>query len=251
MRYLLTGVFLVWLSSMGLAQIKTGKALVTWDQNTESDLGGYQIYRGVSSGNYTKVVDVGLINEGEIVDLTAGITHYFVVTAYDRSGNESDFSNEVSLFLPISTTRDSIYVSDFDIDRLVGGRYEGQNGEFFIWGTGTGNDAGFSYLNPNQDELQFNFDIQMTGIGSCVDSVRTREFYIGDELYLIRTNLINYTTKVFSDSTIKFNFMDDCFKPEETPVSDANVNIYNLKAVFFEAIRSPRDYTFFSLRKED
>ncbi|MFQ5650481.1 MAG: Ig-like domain-containing protein [bacterium] len=72
---------------------------VSWDANTESDLAGYNIYIGESSGNYTGVVDVGNVTEFTWNNLQDGKTYFFAVTAYDFSGNESDFSAEVSVTL--------------------------------------------------------------------------------------------------------------------------------------------------------
>ncbi len=78
-------------------------ATVSWDANTESDLSGYKIYYGTSSGSYDDVVDVGNKTSFSINNLVVGTTYFFVVTAFDFSGNESGFSNEVS-FTPTQGT---------------------------------------------------------------------------------------------------------------------------------------------------
>ena len=78
-------------------------ATVSWDANTESDLSGYKIYYGTSSGSYDDVVDVGNTTSFSINNLVDGTTYFFVVTAFDFSGNESGFSNEVS-FTPTQGT---------------------------------------------------------------------------------------------------------------------------------------------------
>lgn len=74
-----------------------GNVTVSWDPNSEPDLGGYKIYYGTESGTYDKVVNVGSITSQKIENLTDGQTYYFVVTAYDASGNESSFSAEVNI----------------------------------------------------------------------------------------------------------------------------------------------------------
>ena len=78
---------------------------LTCDPNTESDLAGYRIYQSNTSGTYNKTTDkvsevmiapntqpffdiTDLIEDGRIV--------YFVATAFDTEGNESDFSNELA-----------------------------------------------------------------------------------------------------------------------------------------------------------
>ncbi|MFQ5638814.1 MAG: FlgD immunoglobulin-like domain containing protein [bacterium] len=86
-------IYLSATSSMALA----GTATVSWDANTENDLAGYKVYYGDSpNGNYPDIIDVGNVTSITIDNLTEGTTYYFVVTAYDVSGNESGFSQEVS-----------------------------------------------------------------------------------------------------------------------------------------------------------
>jgi len=72
-----------------------GSITIQWDANTEPDLAGYCVHYGSSPGEYTERVDVGNVTtyciEGLIPD-----TYYIVVTAYDTSDLESEYSNEVS-----------------------------------------------------------------------------------------------------------------------------------------------------------
>lgn len=66
-----------------------------WDDNTESDLEEYAIYRSTTSGG--PYVEVDRDDPSDFLDdtVTNGITYYYVVSAFDNSGNESGFSNEV------------------------------------------------------------------------------------------------------------------------------------------------------------
>ncbi|MCC7202290.1 MAG: fibronectin type III domain-containing protein [Nitrospirae bacterium] len=81
---------------------------LSWDRNTQPDLAGYKIYYGTTSGDYTASKDVGLTNTpsypkypvADISSLSKGEKYYFVVTAYDTVGNESDYSNEVYTIIP-------------------------------------------------------------------------------------------------------------------------------------------------------
>ncbi|MGB9700611.1 MAG: InlB B-repeat-containing protein [Thermodesulfobacteriota bacterium] len=84
-------IYYLFLSIASAAQIK-----IAWDPNTESDLAGYKVYYGTSSGNYGTPINVGNVTTYTISDLTAGQTYYIAVTAYDTYNNESDYSNEVS-----------------------------------------------------------------------------------------------------------------------------------------------------------
>ena len=71
----------------------TGVATLAWDAGAVGAT-GFRVYYGTSSRSYTNKISVGLV-PGYSVTLPPG-TYYFVVTAYDASGNESVYSNEVS-----------------------------------------------------------------------------------------------------------------------------------------------------------
>lgn len=77
------------------------KSKITWDRNTEADLGGYCLYWKVKgAANYLDTnrlcvtKDVVLPIDLMTLNLASGI-YNFVVTANDTAGNESGPSNEV------------------------------------------------------------------------------------------------------------------------------------------------------------
>lgn len=90
--------------------------ILAWDANPEPDIAGYRIYGGPSSGVYTNVFDTLSNVTGMVLTLEgyAPPTNYpgfaqrtwpsnefwyptfFAATAYNTSGLESDFSNEIS-----------------------------------------------------------------------------------------------------------------------------------------------------------
>jgi hypothetical protein len=86
-------------------------AVVTfeWAANTESDLAGYRIYKSTVSGQYVYGPSNAAGNYGKVTTGTVNVTgvegdrFYFVLTAYDTSGNESLPSNEVSYVVPDTT----------------------------------------------------------------------------------------------------------------------------------------------------
>jgi hypothetical protein len=69
---------------------------LAWDPNTEPDLGGYIVYWGTSSGNYTYLTDVGNNTIHTIQGLEENRVYYFSITAYDSEYNESDYSEELA-----------------------------------------------------------------------------------------------------------------------------------------------------------
>jgi len=75
---------------------------VSWKANTETDLAGYNVYYGTSSGKYSACINVGNVTSYKINNLTQGSTYYFIVTALDNAGNESADSDEVSATLPLA-----------------------------------------------------------------------------------------------------------------------------------------------------
>jgi hypothetical protein len=84
----------------------TGVATLAWNAPTTNvdgspltDLAGYKIYYGVSPGVYSTSIDVGSNTSHQVGNLTVGTTYYFTVTAYNTTGNESDFATP-----PVSKT---------------------------------------------------------------------------------------------------------------------------------------------------
>lgn len=90
-------------ASTGLA----ADATLTWNSPTQNedgspleDLGGYILYFGTSSGTYTQSIDVNNVTTYQLTGLSDGTTYYFAITAYDTSGNESTYSNELAMTTP-------------------------------------------------------------------------------------------------------------------------------------------------------
>ncbi len=100
--------------AMGFENAEAGSAMLMWDAPTTNadgtpltDLAGYRVYWGTSSGNYTNSAvatrcyscPTGSDGGGEdwecVVSLQPNTTYYFAVTAFDISRNESEYSNEV------------------------------------------------------------------------------------------------------------------------------------------------------------
>ncbi len=79
---------------------------LAWDPNSEPDLAGYRVYykeafsgppyNGTGATEGDSPIEVGNVTEFTLSGLTDGVTYFFVVTAYDTEGLESDYSNEVA-----------------------------------------------------------------------------------------------------------------------------------------------------------
>ena len=73
---------------------------ISWDNNRESDLAGYNIYYAYDyDGRYTLI---GSSDDNYFIDYGAenGTTYYYAVAAYDYNGNESDLSYDVVYAIP-------------------------------------------------------------------------------------------------------------------------------------------------------
>jgi hypothetical protein len=77
---------------------------LAWNPNSEPEAAGYRLYYGKAMGNYESVIDVGNQTTYNLSDLEDAKAYYFVVTAYDALGRESDFSSELRYPDPFSTT---------------------------------------------------------------------------------------------------------------------------------------------------
>lgn len=104
-----------------------GKAVLKWNANTESDLAGYKIYYGQSprtgnnpTGGYTNgPVDAGKTTSYTIGNLENGKKYYFSVSAYDTSGNESNFSSEANKTIVGGDVNNDHKVDIFDYNIFV------------------------------------------------------------------------------------------------------------------------------------
>ena len=77
-----------------------------WDAPTTNadgtpliDFAGYRLYQGTSPGQYTTPIETGSAPQFTVNGLASG-SYFFTVTAYDLVGNESTFSNELSVTVP-------------------------------------------------------------------------------------------------------------------------------------------------------
>ncbi|OPY91640.1 MAG: Fibronectin type III domain protein [Syntrophus sp. PtaU1.Bin208] len=88
------------LLSLLMTAAHAAQVTVAWDANADPAVTGYRVHYGTAPGNYTSHVDVGNATSCVISGLLEGLTYYFAATAYDGSGNESDYSASVGYTVP-------------------------------------------------------------------------------------------------------------------------------------------------------
>jgi hypothetical protein len=68
---------------------------LAWDPSATTSITGYKVYFGNAARTYRTPITIGKQTAYTVTGLSDGI-YFFAVTAFDSSGNESDFSNEIS-----------------------------------------------------------------------------------------------------------------------------------------------------------
>jgi hypothetical protein len=86
-------------------------ATFAWDRSPESNIVDYRIRYGVASGTYTNMVSTSNATSATIDNLVEGVTYYFIATAYNILGLESDYSNEISYSVPMALASVQIRVA--------------------------------------------------------------------------------------------------------------------------------------------
>ena len=94
----------VLLSTLIPADALAANVRLQWNPNSESDVSGYRVYFGTSSGSYSQSVNVGKVLDYTLSGLSAGQNYYFVATATNVSGIESIYSSAVSIAIPALPT---------------------------------------------------------------------------------------------------------------------------------------------------
>jgi rhamnogalacturonyl hydrolase YesR len=81
---------------------------LNWNDNSEADLDGYNVYRSLTSGSGYGKLNVALLGTSDYIDSTAvnGTPYYYVVTAVDVNGYESGNSNEATATPAYQTCED-------------------------------------------------------------------------------------------------------------------------------------------------
>ena len=165
---------------------QAGQVSLAWDPNTQSTLGGYKVYYGQASGNYSTNVDVGEQTSYTVTNLQDGAQYYFAITAYDTTRTiESGFSNEVSTTISVSSTSIAVPTADFsasptsgtapltvDFTNLTSGSVTAWAWTFGDGGTSNAASPSHTYTNSGT------YTVELTATNSTGSNTKTQSGYI-------------------------------------------------------------------------
>jgi outer membrane protein assembly factor BamB len=107
-------------TGLQVQKVVSGGALyLTWEENSEGDLAGYNIYRSTTNGSGFILVNIELITDNFYLNtgLDIGTIYYYNITAVDDSDNESPPSETVNNTCDVDTDLDGEYnLEDLDDD---------------------------------------------------------------------------------------------------------------------------------------
>jgi len=101
---------------LGAGTAQAASASLSWtppsthtDGTAMTNLAGYKLYTGTTSGNYSQNVDVGNVTSYSLSSLSDSTTYYFAVVAYDAAGDVSGYSNQATYTTPTPPPPTSLY----------------------------------------------------------------------------------------------------------------------------------------------
>jgi Concanavalin A-like lectin/glucanases superfamily/Fibronectin type III domain len=93
------------ISLLFINQALAGDLNLAWDASASTNVGGYKLYYGTVSKNYTSNIDVGKTTTYKMTGLTNGSKYFFALKAYNTAKSiESSYSNEASATVATTTT---------------------------------------------------------------------------------------------------------------------------------------------------
>jgi hypothetical protein len=131
---------------------------VAWDASYDLDVAGYKLYFGQEHLKHDSCVDAGNATSATISLPVAGATYYLAATTYDTAGNESDFSGEVVINPPGTTTLPSVLTLAAGVNKVMSVSVAGVNGAQYVveastnlsnWVALQTNIAPFTYTDTN------------------------------------------------------------------------------------------------------
>jgi hypothetical protein len=134
---------------------------LAWNPSDDPNVVCYRVHYGTESQNYTSVVTADTNYTVTITGLVEGTTYYFAATSVDSAGNESDYSDEISYTVPVTTatlaapTTSSDGQFSFNVTGVDGDQYVVEASTNLVdWDSIETNTTPFEFVDP--DAASFN-----------------------------------------------------------------------------------------------
>ncbi len=94
-----------------------------WNDNAESDIDGYNVYRSEAQGGPYTQINGSLVPSSDYLDTTVinDTSYYYVVTAVDLASQKSTFSNEASA-IPQAGSGQTLHIESITMEVLAAGK---------------------------------------------------------------------------------------------------------------------------------
>src|SRR5690606_33805953 len=115
-----------------IASAGDGTVGLDWNNNSEGDLAGYNVYRSTTSGSGYSQINGSLVTSSDYTDnsVTNDTTYYYVVTAVDNTPNANESSNSSQASAtPVGAVPDNA----IDFDDWTVSSYTGQDIDSSSW----------------------------------------------------------------------------------------------------------------------
>jgi len=146
-----------------------------------TDLAGYKLYYGQTSRSYSSIVDVGNQTTYTLSGLEGGKIYYFSVTAYDTSGNESDYSMEVSAIPSLEAPPVAVFSATptSGLVPLTVGFTDASTGQISAWAWTFGDGGTSTQRHPSHGYTSAgSYTVSLTVTGPGGAGVETKSGYI-------------------------------------------------------------------------
>lgn len=140
---------------------------LAWNPSPESNVAGYDIFYGTSSGNYTSAVSVLSATNVTIRGLQSGVTYYFAAASFDTNGDLSPNSPEISATVGATgqvtgtlTTIGALSAGQFGftLSGVTGGQYVVEASTDLVhWVALQTNTAPFQFIDSNASQFTRRF----------------------------------------------------------------------------------------------
>ena len=219
-------LFFFTLCTIPLSPALAATVNLAWNASTGSNIAGYKLYYGTSSGNYSYDVNAGQQTSCSVSGLQEGRRYYFAATAYNTSDVESDYSRELSYTIPTSSASGStpsdtggssgtIIIDNGDPNTAASGKWSpsgasGYYGANSLYSNRSGDSYSFEAASSGAQEVYLwyaasgnrctNVPIEIYDGNTHLDTITVNQQQNGGQWNLLGTYSFNGTARIITIS---------------------------------------------------